>query len=158
MIKEKLKKTDTKNKEKAKVDTDKEIETEDKLSNDVVVRILAALVFVILLFFIGIRFFEYRNRELISDFYENTGLFISVENTTEKLIIDINKAEMSEFTQLPGIGTVKAQAIHDYREQNGYFTSIDELKNIKGIGDDIFEILEEYVTVSIPDEATQKNE
>lgn len=48
--------------------------------------------------------------------------------------ININKATLAELTALPGIGEVKAQAILDYREQNGDFHSLEELLEVPGIG------------------------
>ncbi len=49
--------------------------------------------------------------------------------------VDINKASAKEIAAaLEGIGDKKAAAVVIYRENNGHFKSIDELRNIKGIG------------------------
>jgi len=48
--------------------------------------------------------------------------------------VNINTATESELTTIPGIGKVKAKSIIEYREQNGNFKSIDELKEINGFG------------------------
>ena len=49
-------------------------------------------------------------------------------------IVNINTASVAELCNLSGIGEVKAKAIVDYRQQNGKFTSIDDIAKVKGIG------------------------
>ncbi|OKY74977.1 MAG: competence protein ComE [Desulfobulbaceae bacterium DB1] len=53
--------------------------------------------------------------------------------------VNINTADVKTLEGLPGIGTAKAQAIVDYRTEHGNFKSIDDLKNVKGIGDKMLE-------------------
>lgn len=48
--------------------------------------------------------------------------------------IDINSATLEELDKIPGVGPVTAQKIIDYREKNGYFSSIEDLEKIDGIG------------------------
>ncbi|WP_421219224.1 ComEA family DNA-binding protein [Aeromonas jandaei] len=48
--------------------------------------------------------------------------------------VDINTATLAELTNLKGIGDKKAQAIVDYREKQGKFTSVDQLVDVNGIG------------------------
>ncbi|MFC1936808.1 helix-hairpin-helix domain-containing protein [Chloroflexota bacterium] len=62
--------------------------------------------------------------------------------------IDINTATLEELDSLPGIGPVKAQAIIDYRQQNGPFTIIDQIQNVSGIGPVTFEKIKEYITIN----------
>jgi competence protein ComEA len=50
-------------------------------------------------------------------------------------ILDLNSATLEELDKLPDIGPVTAQKIIDYREKNGTFNSIDDLKKVGGIGD-----------------------
>jgi competence protein ComEA len=62
--------------------------------------------------------------------------------------IDINRASAWLLEALPGIGEVKAQAIINYRNQNGLFRNINELLNVKGIGKAIYDEIKELVTVA----------
>ncbi|ROV51751.1 ComEA family DNA-binding protein, partial [Neisseria chenwenguii] len=52
--------------------------------------------------------------------------------------VNINTAGEAELETLPGVGPAKAKAIVAYRSQHGQFKSVDELKNVKGIGEGIF--------------------
>ncbi len=69
------------------------------------------------------------------------------EKTIESEKININRANLEELQKLPGIGPSKAQAIVDYREKVGKFKSIEEIKNVKGIGEKTYEKLKELITV-----------
>jgi competence protein ComEA len=64
--------------------------------------------------------------------------------------VNINTATMDELVALPGIGPAKAQAIVDYRKANGPFKSVDDLKNVKGIGAKRLEKLRNDVSVGGP--------
>ena len=68
-------------------------------------------------------------------------------SVTNDGVININNATESDLDSLPGIGPARARDIIKYREEKGGFISIDELKNIKGIGDKSFEDLKDKVTV-----------
>ncbi|WP_421259516.1 ComEA family DNA-binding protein [Aeromonas sp. 602826] len=48
--------------------------------------------------------------------------------------VNINTATLAELTSLKGIGDKKAQAIVDYREKQGKFSSVDQLADVNGIG------------------------
>lgn len=62
--------------------------------------------------------------------------------------ININTASAQELQDgLDGIGKVLAQRIVDYREANGPFRSTEEIKNVSGIGDIIFEHIRDSITV-----------
>ena len=62
--------------------------------------------------------------------------------------VDLNTAGLEALDTLPGIGPVTAQAILDYREENGPFSSVEELENVYGIGEKTLEKLRDLVTVS----------
>jgi len=62
--------------------------------------------------------------------------------------IDLNRAEAWLLEALPGIGKTRAQAIVDYRNENGPFKRIEDLLQVKGIGQGTFEKIKDYITVS----------
>jgi len=62
--------------------------------------------------------------------------------------VNLNTATKEELIALPGIGPAKAQAILDYRKANGGFKSVEELKDVKGIGAKRFEKLKPELTVA----------
>lgn len=53
--------------------------------------------------------------------------------------VDINKADKAELMSINGIGEAKANAILEYRKANNCFSSVDELKEVKGFGDKFLE-------------------
>ncbi len=61
--------------------------------------------------------------------------------------MNINTASLDELDELPGIGPVLAQAILDWRTQNGSFTAVEQLTEVSGIGDAAFADLQALVTV-----------
>jgi competence protein ComEA len=61
--------------------------------------------------------------------------------------LNINKATKEELESLPGIGERKAEDIISYRESCGGFQNIEELKNISGIKDGVFDKLKDLITV-----------
>ena len=61
--------------------------------------------------------------------------------------INLNEADLYDLQRLPGIGEKRAQDILEYRQNNGPFQNIEELMQVKGIGEGILEELRDYVTV-----------
>lgn len=62
-------------------------------------------------------------------------------------VININTATKAELMTLAGIGEAKANAIIDYRNENGNFTSIEEIMNVSGIGEKIYDKIKNRITV-----------
>jgi competence protein ComEA len=61
--------------------------------------------------------------------------------------VNINTANVDELTDLPGIGPAYARRIVDYREEHGPFRKIEDLLNVRGIGDRTFEKIRDRITV-----------
>jgi competence protein ComEA len=61
--------------------------------------------------------------------------------------LDLNTATLDQLEELPGVGPVLAQRILDYRLKQGRFTSVDELRQVSGIGDQRFAELKDLVRV-----------
>lgn len=62
--------------------------------------------------------------------------------------VNINTASEAELDALPGIGAAKAKAIVEYRKAHGDFKTVDDLKNVKGVGDKVFAKLKDQISVS----------
>ena len=61
--------------------------------------------------------------------------------------ININTATKELLMTLSKIGESKADSIIEYREKNGGFNSIEDIKNVSGIGDSVFESIKDYITI-----------
>lgn len=61
--------------------------------------------------------------------------------------VNINTATISELNALPGIGPTTAQAIVDYRIQNGPFQIIQDIQNVPGIGPATYDRINDYITI-----------
>lgn len=86
------------------------------------------------------------SREYITD---SSGSLPTIEeNKTEKiLLININKASQSELESLPGIGPSIALKIILYRQENGNFLQIEDIKNVQGIGESKFENIKQFICI-----------
>lgn len=76
------------------------------------------------------------------------GVIMSEEsNNSTSSIVNINTANEAELEQLPGIGPSISSKIVEYRNKNGKFKNIEDIKNVTGIGDSKFEKIKEYIKV-----------
>jgi competence protein ComEA len=75
------------------------------------------------------------------------GVEPGAESGSAGALVNVNTATADQLEALPGIGEVTAQAIIDYRTENGPFSSVDELLDVSGIGDVTLENIRELVTV-----------
>ena len=80
---------------------------------------------------------------VLSSVYQTTGS--SVINASYP--VNINSCTAEELMTVNGIGESKASAIIEYRNYIGGYTSVDQIKNIKGIGDSFFNSVAPYLCV-----------
>ncbi len=85
----------------------------------------------------------------------------AVDETSKKsgaaaeLRVDLNTATGEEFTALSGIGDIVASRIVAYRKKNGSFTKVEEVMNVKGIGEKTFLRLRPYLFVEASGKRTK---
>lgn len=84
--------------------------------------------------------------DLEKNIYESTCIYVPMYNEVER--IDINTATSDELTRLEGIGDVLAKRIITYRNSKGVFKSVDDIKNVTGIGESLFKKIENYIKVN----------
>lgn len=70
-----------------------------------------------------------------------------INSNNDDNLININTAGIEELTTLTGIGDVKAEAIIKYRSEVGKFKTKEELLNVEGIGEALFEKIKDNITV-----------
>ena len=89
------------------------------------------------------------NINLVSIISENIKIVIPSNkvNNLEQEKININTCTIDQLMTIPKIGITKATAIIEYRNNNGLFLTINELKKVNGIGDALFEEIKIYITI-----------
>ena len=60
---------------------------------------------------------------------------------------DLNRADRSDFEQIPGVGPKLAQAIVEHRDEKGHFRSVEQLRDVKGVGPVTFDKVRPYLRV-----------
>ena len=102
---------------------------------------------------VKIRIPSKNEQEKINEIEELTEDEQFVENNNESKtksennIVNINKATQTELETLPGIGPSIALKIISYREENGKFSSVEDLKNVNGIGENKYENIKNLISV-----------
>jgi len=76
--------------------------------------------------------------------FENTS---DLDSNTDSNLVNINTATKNELMNLSGIGEAKAEDIIEYRTTSGNFKAIEEIKNVSGIGDALFNKIKDSITV-----------
>lgn len=121
------------------------------LKENEIIRILIACNCIFILFFIGIKFNGYiDSRELPTVVEDETYSKSNNEEATDDnytITVDINTDNIFLLCQLPGIGEGKASAIIEYRKENGDFCHIEELLNVPGIGQYIYNEIKNLVYI-----------
>jgi len=97
---------------------------ERRINMDVIRKVSVILIFVALVSFVG--------------------GFADAENNAK---VNINTATIEKLMSLQGIGEKKAESIVEYREKFGSFTTIEDLKGVKGVGDKIFSKIKDQIAV-----------
>lgn len=76
----------------------------------------------------------------------NTEIKDNINNKGDNELININSATKEELQTINGIGESKANNIIKYRETNGKFTKIEDIMNVEGIGESLYEQIKIYIT------------
>lgn len=87
---------------------------------------------------------NYKVNEIVND--KSTDEYITNE-IWERSKISINSATKEELMSLPSIGEAKASAIIEYRTKNGLFKKLEDIKNVKGIGNALYEKIKDYINI-----------
>ena len=88
-----------------------------------------------------------KNSEYITENIGNNVEENSTSTREEGKKVNINTASIEELDQLPGIGPSIAQRIVDYRTEHGKFKTIEEIQDVKGIGDAKYDEIKDNITV-----------
>ena len=89
-----------------------------------------------------------RNKNEINNNSEDNKVVNNLETAANtNNMVNINSATLEELKTLNGIGDAKANGIIEYREKNGGFTAIDQIKEVDGIGEKMFEKIKDKIEV-----------
>jgi len=97
-----------------------------------------SIIFLVIFLAIGLIIINVKNISSILDADSTSAVQDSIKKVIEvsrtPVKINLNTADLETIAELPGIGPAKAEAIYSFRRENGEFSSLIELVNIKGIG------------------------
>ena len=72
------------------------------------------------------------------------------EAAAKRTMVNLNTATAAQLEELPGIGKATAERIIEYRTKNGSFKKIEDLMNVRGVGEKSFLSLKDLITVTPP--------
>lgn len=95
--------------------------------------------------------FDGEKIEIPKKYFKSDITFVESSNSyssnSNKDKININKADQKELEDITGIGPGKAKSIIEYRNNYGYFSSVEDLVNVSGIGDKTLEKIRDEITI-----------
>jgi competence protein ComEA len=83
---------------------------------------------------------------LVVSFMVN-GVSLAGKSTDNQNPVNINRATVKELSSLPGIGKKRAEAIIAYREKNGKFSTVEDIRKVEGIGKDTLEKIKDHIVL-----------
>lgn len=85
------------------------------------------------------------NNEVVN--FQDNNISSDVEEKKDNDLISINSADLETLMSLPSIGESKAKSIIKYREENDGFKQIEDIMNVSGIGNALFEKIKDFITL-----------
>ncbi len=116
----------------------------DKTKNSIIYT-LSTLIVILLVYILATAFINNKNKQIVHENDPGNINDTSEFSTEIHDRININTDNIFELMQLPGIGTGKAEAIIEYRKENGNFNTTDELLNVSGIGQTTFDKIKDFI-------------
>lgn len=140
---------------------EKEIKAEGMSTAERVLISIALFMFAIIIGYNAFYIFEYSDSPKISgnivtkkgksenkpDTHVSSDSKVTTEKAEKGDLININTASAGELTTLKGVGAAIALRIIEYRETYGGFSEIEEIMNVKGIGEKVFEEIKDNICV-----------
>lgn len=71
----------------------------------------------------------------------------AMQHTPAAFVVDVNRAPWMELAQLPGVGETLARRMVEYRQEHGPFHSLEQLRQVRGMGPKTFEKIAGHLTV-----------